>query len=685
MTSDLTSLFERLPIGAYRFAMDGKVLHMNSALLKLHGFSTQQELRSAFGDYLPYPYLRPGRREEFRRLLDSKGFVQNFESEMIHFKSGKPLWVREHSRVVQDDNGFNLYYEGTVEDITEVRNAQDKLQRSENLLRNLMVALPDLVWIKDLSGAYLMCNPSFAANLGVSPEAVVGTSDWDWSSAPDAAHYAKTDQIAITAGGPVVFEEDFGAPDTPFTAMHRVIKTPLRDSMGDIIGTVGTAHSIQHRKEAEQLLRDTSEQLELALMGADLGRWEHELLLESGYRLDNKALGILGRDLQEGTKPSAWGHLVHPEDLPGALHAMQLHLSGAAPSFQAEYRAKHADGRWVWLSSRGKVVQFSQDGQPLRMAGTVMDVTARKLAELQLRATQAELQATLYAMPDLLIEYSDEGRCRAIHNSHTDDMISPKEFQIGKLIFEVLPKEAAEITWAALQEAKATGRSSGMQYSLQLPQGQQWYELSAVRKPTEPGDEGRLICIVRNITERKEAENAIAHLAFHDALTGLPNRRMLNDRLQNAVLVSQRNQRYGALLFLDLDNFKELNDTRGHEIGDLLLQEVSCRLLQNVRSVDTVARLGGDEFIVLLQDLGSVRHEVHLHVSTVAHKILASLNEPHDLDGAHHTVTPSIGIALFNNATSSPEDLMKQADQAMYRAKQAGRNTARFFEPDAPR
>lgn len=681
LQSDLSTLFERLPIGAYRITMDGKVLRVNAALLKLNGFESEQALRDAYGDYAPDPYLLPGRREEFRSLLESQGMVQNFESEMVRYKSGERMWVREHSHVVRDQHGYTLYYEGTVEDITEERKAQAKLQQSETLLSNLMAAIPDHVWIKEISGAYLLCNATFAQSLGVEPPAVVGTHDSDWVNEASAAHYAKTDQLAIAAGRPVVFEEDFGAPDTPYSAMHQVTKTPLRDRVGNIIGTVGTAHSIQHSKNAEQLLRDTTEQLELAIMGADLGRWDHDLRRETGYRMDERACSLLGRDPQESTRARAWGHLVHPDDLPTTLHAMQSHLSGAAPSFQAEYRARHVDGRWIWLSSRGKIVQTSHEGHPLRMVGTVMDVSGRKHAEMQLRATQSELEATLNALPDLLVEYSADGRCRAIHSHDLEDLISPAEFQIGKLITEVLPKEAAEVCIAALQEARETGRSMGRHYSLQLARGKQWFELSVVRKPTEPGDEERFIAIVRNITERKDAESAIAHLAFHDALTGLPNRRLLTDRLQSAVLQSQRSQKHGAVLFLDLDKFKHLNDTRGHDTGDLLLQEVSARLLQSVRAVDTVARLGGDEFVVLLHDLSPVAVEARLHVSTVAHKILGSLNEPYTLNGLHHNVTPSIGIALFIGSTHSPEALLKQADTAMYLAKEDGRNTLRFYAP----
>jgi diguanylate cyclase (GGDEF)-like protein len=213
-----------------------------------------------------------------------------------------------------------------------------------------------------------------------------------------------------------------------------------------------------------------------------------------------------------------------------------------------------------------------------------------------------------------------------------------------------------------------------------LAHGKQWFELSVVRKPTPAGEEKRLIAIARNITKRKLAEQAIEHLAFHDTLTGLPNRRMLGDRLETALAASHRSKTHGALLFLDLDKFKDLNDNFGHDIGDLMLQEVAQRLLQCIRAIDTVARLGGDEFVVLIQDLSSDQQESLLHASAVGHKILASLNDPYLLRDQAHTITPSIGATLFLGRSAPAPDLLKRADVAMYEVKAKGRNSMCFYE-----
>jgi diguanylate cyclase (GGDEF)-like protein/PAS domain S-box-containing protein len=207
-----------------------------------------------------------------------------------------------------------------------------------------------------------------------------------------------------------------------------------------------------------------------------------------------------------------------------------------------------------------------------------------------------------------------------------------------------------------------------------------WLTITAVK-----GVDGQVTHYVgmhTDITQRKAAEDKIEHLAFYDPLTHLPNRRLLLDRLHQALATSARSARLGALLFIDLDNFKTLNDTRGHDKGDLLLQQVAQRLAACMREDDTVARLGGDEFVVMLEGLGDNPEEAATQAKAVGEKILATLNQPYRLADEEHHSTPSIGIALFADHRDTVDELLKRADLAMYQAKAAGRNTLRFFDPD---
>ena len=188
--------------------------------------------------------------------------------------------------------------------------------------------------------------------------------------------------------------------------------------------------------------------------------------------------------------------------------------------------------------------------------------------------------------------------------------------------------------------------------------------------------------ISRDVTGDKHAQEQIDRLAFQDDLTGLPNRRLLMDRLQRALVVSQRHGQTGALLFIDLDNFKDLNDTRGHEGGDLLLQQVAHRLVGSVRGRDTVARLGGDEFVVILEELGADLHEAATRARKVVQKITTNVRQPYMVQNREYHGSASIGVVMFRGHQHPIEELLKQADLAMYQAKSAGRNTFCFFDPD---
>jgi diguanylate cyclase (GGDEF)-like protein/PAS domain S-box-containing protein len=547
--SNLSTFFELLPIGAYRIGLDGRLFCANTALLQLNGYTSEAELRADVGDFVPDQYLDPTRRKEFQLLLERDGQVKSFVSEMVGLKSKARFWVREHAHLVRDAHGNALFYEGTLEDISEEREALAQRDRSETLLRNVLQSIPDPIWLKDLRGNYLTCNMAFAANLGVQPADVQGTCDTDWVDETTAAQYLKTDHDAMEAGRPLRFEEGYGKPGVANSDLHELMKTPMRDSHGRVMGILGMARNIQAHK----------------------------------------------------------------------------------------------------------------------------DIEAR------LRATQAELQATLNALPDLLIEVNAEGRIRTVHAPEEPNLVAPGVAQPGELQWDLLPDAAAQSFNSALQETKHSGKSNGHQYSLDLASGTQWFELSVVRKPTEPEEEERFIAIVRNISQRKSAEQAFEKLAFQDSLTGLPNLRLFNDRLQSAVTASHREQSYGALMFLDLDHFKPLNDTYGHDVGDLLLKEVGARLQQCMRAVDTVARLGGDEFVALIQGLSAEAGEARQHAAALGQKIIDRLNEPYVLNSIQHTISLSLGITLFLGQSIAPNALLKQADVAMYRAKATGRNTLCFY------
>ena len=299
----------------------------------------------------------------------------------------------------------------------------------------------------------------------------------------------------------------------------------------------------------------------------------------------------------------------------------------------------------------------------------------------ELRATRDDLESTLNAIPDLLFELGLDGRIHHYRSARSDLLALPPEMFLGRLMGEVVPPEAAAGCHAALEAAHHTGYSAGHQYRLEVGGATHWFELSIARKDTTtPGDGARFIALSRDITERKQAEARSHQLAYFDGLTGLPNRRMLLDRMEHALHSALKAAQVGAVLYIDLDNFKQINDARGHTVGDALLMQVAQRLTQQLRPGDTVARLGGDEFVVLVHNVASDVDSAGRAALLVAEAIRAVLEAPYTIATHLYSTTGSIGITLFPKRGEGVEDLLREADTAMYRAKDLGRNRIRFYE-----
>jgi len=295
----------------------------------------------------------------------------------------------------------------------------------------------------------------------------------------------------------------------------------------------------------------------------------------------------------------------------------------------------------------------------------------RRTADLL--STSNQLQATLDAIPDLLFVVRLNGRIDDYHSPREELLAAPPETFLGKSFSDVLPPDVADVCMSAILEADTKGLSSGKQYELQLPRGKFWFELSVSKKPESQGQESNFIVLARDITERKHAEERVQYLANFDVLTGLPNRTHLEDHLIYAISLAKRGNERLAVMFLDLDRFKDINDTLGHSIGDALLTELSKRLQLALREEDSVSRLGGDEFIVLLPNIDE------FGTAKVAQKLLEVIEKPYQFHQHELRVTASIGIALYPGDGRDLETLSKNADSAMYRAKQEGRSCYRFF------
>lgn len=340
--------------------------------------------------------------------------------------------------------------------------------------------------------------------------------------------------------------------------------------------------------------------------------------------------------------------------------------------FEEEAQLITSDGQRLWVRCLGEA-QRDQTGAVNRVQGVLRDLTAKRNAEQESLRLTMRLSTTLASITDAFATLDREGRFTYV-NSESERLLRRQSKELlGRTPWQALNEKNASLLRREIRKALAS--SQHVEFEEFYSELENWLEFRVY-----PFEEG-LAVYFRDITERKTAKDEIEHLAFYDALTELPNRQLLMNRLQNAFSNCGNHQKIGALMFIDLDHFKVLNDTLGHSKGDLLLQKVASRLIACVRHNDTVARLGGDEFVLLLEDQGEDPDAAIERTRVVGRKILAALSEPYDLAGIEHYSTCSIGATSFSRQQESVSDLLKQADLAMYGAKAAGRNELCFFDP----
>ncbi len=392
-------------------------------------------------------------------------------------------------------------------------------------------------------------------------------------------------------------------------------------------------------------------------------------------------LAFTGRTLQQELG-NGWAESVHPDDRQRCLDTYRAAFD-ARREFDLEYRLRRCDGAFRWVIVHG-VPRYDGRGAFLGYIGSLFDITERKNAEAAMYDSEIRFRSLLETIPLVSVQgYSADGTANYWNRASESLYGYTAREAIGSKMSElIIPPEKRREVNEAVRRMFASGEAIPGAEETRITKGGVPVEVfSAHAMVRVPGREAEMFCMDIDLTERKKNEQKVENLAYYDPLTELPNRRLLVERLNQALEESRRTLSHGAVLFFDLDNFKTLNDTLGHEKGDRLLHLVAKRLQKCVRKVDTVARLGGDEFIVLLKDLSADPEQAPFRAETACLKILAALNRPYKLGGTEYSNTASIGIALYNGNHVSAEDLVKRADIAMYQAKVSGRNTFRFFDP----
>jgi diguanylate cyclase (GGDEF)-like protein/PAS domain S-box-containing protein len=386
---------------------------------------------------------------------------------------------------------------------------------------------------------------------------------------------------------------------------------------------------------------------------------------------------VLGYTPQEWLDdPDLWLKVVHPEDQK-EISAIGDATRLAGRPFSAEYRMVRRDGRVIWIRESSVMIR-NEAGEPQLWQGIMLDVTEQKLSEHALRASERRFRAIFDGSSVGIAQVDLEGRILEVNRALGDLLGREAEELVGSMLVDHVHPDDAQIVEEQFGPI-AAGRLDHYEGDRRYRRADGsviWVHSAASLVRDEDGAPGFVILMLQDVTSRKLAEQELSHRALHDPLTGLPNRDLLYDRLQMALARMPRQEAATAVLFLDLDRFKDVNDTFGHDAGDRLLVAVARRFEGVLRPSDTVSRFGGDEFVILCEDIAGEDGAV-----TAAWRVLQSLARPFVLEEGEVYVEASVGVAVAVGPRQRPEALIRDADAAMYRAKQLGRNRVVPFEP----
>ncbi|MHB8741527.1 MAG: bifunctional diguanylate cyclase/phosphodiesterase [Sulfuricaulis sp.] len=432
----------------------------------------------------------------------------------------------------------------------------------------------------------------------------------------------------------------------------------------------------ENTRAALVALQSSEEQFQLATEAADVGLWDWDLQSNVVYLspVFKRQLGY--REEEIPSSYETWESRLHPDDRARTLATIQNYLADQVSYYDLEFRLRHVNGSYRWFLSRG-AVRRDEIGQPIRMLGVQVDITERKQTERRLRESEERARTVAENSPIGIFLADPDGKVIYSNRAfHTMLGVSFEEPLLERWVGFIHPNDRERVltTWQQFVHGQRSDYDIEFRFIANAGEGLTHTRAAAIRE----GD--RLLGYAgttEDITERRRAEEQLVRLAHYDSLTALPNRLLFADRLNQAMIEADRHGRFVGVAFLDLDRFKNINDTLGHDAGDQLLKAVAERLTGVVRKGDTVARLSGDEFTLILADMAHVDD-----AANVAQKILDAFTQPFHVAGHMLHVTASLGITLYPFDIQDVSGLLRNADIAMYRAKERGRNSYQFYAAD---
>jgi diguanylate cyclase (GGDEF)-like protein/PAS domain S-box-containing protein len=576
-----------------------------------------------------------------------------------------PRWI--HHQIVPLDGGVAV----TSRDITARKRAEIEIHNSRSFLQSLIDHLPLLVSVKSVRehnrGAMIIWNKAAEVATGYPAAQVVGAVDANLF--PPGFALFDPDQDQAMLARPAVTELPERPLRGPDGALHylRSLSVPLLDARGKVEFILCIAEDVTLKRAQEQSLRAGEAHLAAVTSASPLGLIRADLRGRCTYV--NKRFETITGQTREESLGLGWLNAFEV-DAGAYMHKVFEHQRSHDEPFMQVSRCRRHDGKILWVSAKTAAIRL--DGKITGFIGTIDDITTLREAEMALRESEARLRTIADTLPTM-VAYIDAGEVYRFQNRAYDREFGHDGIEVlGMTVRDAVGEQRYRQVEPRLRRALA-----GETLTFEEQDGVEGFERTMeVTYIPQHGDDGATVVgfhvMRQDITSQQREKKRLLKLAQIDQLTGLANRAGFLQKLAEAMRSSADEGRLMALMYMDIDHFKPVNDTYGHHVGDSLLKAFSARLAQTLRASDTLARMGGDEFTIITETLGR-REDAEI----LAEKVVAAMQAPFELDEMTVYVSASIGLSYYNGEAISPDTLIKQADRLLYQAKEGGRNTYR--------
>jgi diguanylate cyclase (GGDEF)-like protein/PAS domain S-box-containing protein len=664
--------FDLVGIGLTQVDVEGRFVVVNRRFCEMLGYSRDELIGKRFEE-ITHPDDRGEDEDVNSEAARSEAQSPTLISKQKRYlrKDGSVMWAQRSGVAVRSALGEPLYGLGSIEDVSQYHASQETLRALNESLRAIVETSPLAIYSITPNGIVTLWNPAAERMFGISEENVLGKP---LPLANGQPRLVTADIRSRVMAGDMVSNVEIIWDANPTEVREISISAaPLRGLDQKIVGILLTCSDITELKRTgrtlDQQLHFTKELLEVL---------PNQIFYKG---LDDKYLGF-NRSWEEfmGMRREDWiGKTPHDLLTPdlAALAVMEdRDVLQSGKSIASEVVLQNGDG--VERQMVKHISSFtSPDGKPVGLIGVLTDITDFKQVKRALEASEGRFQVLTESAMDIVTVLDADGVITYQSPSVRHLLGVDPQQMVGRSQYDFVHEDDVSSMRVRFAELVKNGYiDKPFEFRVQARDGS-WRVLESMGKSCldVPAVRG-IVVNTRDVTERRAIEQRVAHLAYHDALTGLPNRSLMQERISSAISRAERSAKKFAVMFIDIDNFKNINDSLGHDAGDDLLRRVAHRLSESVRAHDTIARQGGDEFIVLLDEL-----EGHQGATRVAQKILQSLRSTFKVNGADQHVSGSIGIAVYPDDGTDASTLLKNADTAMFHSKSLGKNTFQFFTP----